>query len=184
MNPAPRKAPRLSMLVPVLLAGWTASGCVGGTAYYQHTFRLESPQIDPVHGFSSAPELPSMTQEQVLAALGKPERIDRLSADEERWIYKGGEFHWSGLALALVVVPVPLLVPTGHDHLVISWKGERALAVEWRHHVDSTALFGFVQQMCGISAGLTTDHSDSTHGDRTIPLPWWLAERCKAGTGS
>lgn len=68
---------------------------------------------------AATPPLPpiSVTREQLEEAWGKPDDID-VDGKVERWTYKS-ELRWNGLFALLVVVPVPLLIPTGHESMVV-----------------------------------------------------------------
>ena len=50
------------------------------------------------------------------ASWGEPDVVERLDEGRERWRYRTG-VRWHGIALLVVVVPVPLLIPTGRRHV-------------------------------------------------------------------
>ncbi len=105
-------------------------GCVGVVAVVRGSseFQLEQPalafQNPPSHPITRGP---AGTSERFLGAFGEPDEIIALGPDRERWRYRTGlRFH--GVGLLLIVVPLPLLVPTGvHDTYV---EIERGIVVQ------------------------------------------------------
>ncbi len=116
-----------------LLAGISAAllvgglfGCAGVAAVVRGSsdFRVDQPNL-PYQNLPSHP----ITSPAILAAFGEPDEIIVLGPDRERFRYRTGlRFH--GVALLLILVPLPLLVPTGvHDTFV---EIERGIVVQVR----------------------------------------------------
>jgi hypothetical protein len=61
--------------------------------------------------------------EHLIHALGEPDEVVSLGPGREQWRYRTG-LRLHGVALLLIVVPIPLLVPTGvHDTYVVTEQG-------------------------------------------------------------
>ncbi|WP_079436729.1 hypothetical protein [Zoogloea sp. LCSB751] len=56
----------------------------------------------------------------------------------ERWIYNK-DVAWTGVLLFAVIVPIPLLVPVGHDHLAIDFRNDVLVNIEARSQVSRLA---------------------------------------------
>jgi hypothetical protein len=81
-------------------------------------FQLEHPVLVSRNALSSRHRGPPPTVERFLTGFGEPDEILVLGVDRERWRYSTGiRFH--GLALLLVVIPIPLLAPTGIHHTYV-----------------------------------------------------------------
>jgi hypothetical protein len=90
------------------------SGCIGGTVLYTNSVDLPAPTL--VHGaVVSTGDKPGLAAADLKESWGPPAKIEHVSAHEERWIYNGPEKRWGGVILALVVLPLPLCVPVGHE---------------------------------------------------------------------
>ncbi len=113
---------RLIALALLVLGGASLSGCGGLVlvARGSGAFTVEDPYLQIL-----APPRPAAVHEGVrrrAATLrgfwGEPERVTPLGPGRERWRYATG-LRWHGVALLVVVLPVPLLVPTGRHHVEV-----------------------------------------------------------------
>ena len=116
--------PLLASIGAALLVGGLF-GCAGVVAVVRGStdFRVEQPTL-PSHQVLSTYHrgLPA-TAERALRAFGEPDEIIDLGRDRERWRYRIG-LRLHGVSLLLIVVPLPLLVPTGvHQAYVELEKG-------------------------------------------------------------
>jgi hypothetical protein len=100
--------------VSIALLLGSLSGCAGVVAIVRGSsdFQLEQPELSSHHRGIPA------RAEHLVGAFGEPNEIIALGPDRERWRYRTGlRFH--GVAVLLIVIPLPLLVPTGvHDTYV------------------------------------------------------------------
>ncbi len=122
--------PLLASISAALLVGGLF-GCAGVAAVVRGSsdFRVDQPNL-PYQSLPSHPITSSATtSERFLSAFGEPDEIIALGPDRERWRYRTGlRFH--GMGVLLIVVPLPLLVPTGvHDTYV---EIERGIVVQVR----------------------------------------------------
>ncbi len=102
----------------LLLGG--LSGCAGVVAIVHGSseFQLEQPALVSRNALSSHDRGLPPTVERFLTGFGEPDEIIALGTDREQWRYRTG-VRFRGVALLLIVIPVPLLVPTGvHDTYV------------------------------------------------------------------
>ena len=89
-------------------------GCAGVVAVVRggSDFRVEHPSLPSHNALSSYHRGVPATAERALLAFGEPDEIIDLGPGRERWRYRiGVRLH--GVSLLLIVVPLPLLVPTG-----------------------------------------------------------------------
>ncbi len=105
--------PLLASISAALLVGGLF-GCAGVVAVVRGSsdFRVEQPTLPSLGALSSYHRGVPATAEHVVRAFGEPDEIVELDPHRERWRYRVGlRFH--GVSLLLIVVPLPLLVPTG-----------------------------------------------------------------------
>ncbi len=167
-----------------LLAGISAAllvgglfGCAGVAAVVRGSsdFRVDQPNL-PYQNLPSHPiTSPATTSERFLSAFGEPDEIIALGPDRERWRYRTGlRFH--GVSLLLIVVPLPLLVPTGvHDTYV---EIERGIVVQVRgsHNADVArigCMIGPLAQMFG-GGGCVARLGTAPHTARIGSGELWL----------
>jgi hypothetical protein len=135
---APRSLRALTLSC-LLAVGFGASGCVGFVAVARGTapFAIAEPQLSTRTG-----QRPP-TAENLRRALGEPDRVVAAPGGE-RWHYREG-LRWHGVALLVLVVPVPLLLPTGFEEAIVTLESDRAVALEGRDNVTlgrAGCLFG------------------------------------------
>jgi hypothetical protein len=95
-------------------------GCAGIVAVARGSseFQLEQPAFASQHALSSYHRGLPATAERFLSAFGEPDEVIALGPRREQWRYRTG-LRLHGVALLLIVVPLPLLIPTGvHDTYV------------------------------------------------------------------
>ena len=109
------------------------SGCVGLVVHGNEQHRAENPILSlerarylGADGVSQT--FPVPTKAQVLAAWGRPDRIETSGTGAERWTYTTG-IRWNGL-VAFLGIPIPLLVPVGSDQLALEFAGDSVAALE------------------------------------------------------
>jgi hypothetical protein len=85
---------------------------------------------DPELSSSSGGSRPA-TQVNVRQLLGPPAAVREEAGDREIWTYRDG-LRWHGLALLLVVLPVPLLLPTGRNEAHVTFEAGRAVSLDGR----------------------------------------------------
>lgn len=96
----------------LLLGG--SLGCAGVVAVTRgaSAFQLEQPVFTSHRTVSSSHRGLPASAERFLRDFGEPDEVIAVGPGREQWRYRTGlRFH--GVALLLVVVPLPLLVPTG-----------------------------------------------------------------------
>jgi len=83
-----------------------------------------------------------VTKEQLQAAWGMPDEVQTVS-DGERWTYRT-RLRWNGLWGLILVVPVPLLAPTGREAMIVEFSGDTVQTVEARYQVSRELGCGLV----------------------------------------
>jgi hypothetical protein len=122
---------RHALLLKALLCLVGLQGCGLGALIYgdtartvDHPFLVEqsSSTSDRVRRIGQSPSPETLSAERLQLEWGLPGRIEQVSGDldTERWTYWMERLRWHGPLLIVVVVPVPLLVPFGHDYTVFT----------------------------------------------------------------
>lgn len=130
------------------------SGCVGALWSYGTSTTIERPAPEKDHHGS----LP-LNQERVAGTKsvfrqqwGAPDAIETTAAGAERWHYDRGR-DWCGLALFVVVVPVPLMLPVCKVAAEVTFDGENAISMQRDSVTGNGFLCGFLLNWSDASAG-------------------------------
>ena len=98
-------------------------------------FSLEKSPID-------AASSNSITQQQLKEAWGAPDKVE--SANQiERWTYEK-DWRWNGIWGIFIVIPVPLLIPTGHEKMTVEFSNNLVQSVEVNYQVGHILGCGLV----------------------------------------
>ena len=154
MNLLRRNAWPLLASVGLLFIPGALSGCAGVVAVVRGSseFQLEQPVLVSHNTLSSHHRGPPLTVERLLTGFGEPDEIIALGTDRERWRYRT-DVRFHGVGLLLIVIPIPLLVPTGiHDTYV---EIERGTVVRVRGSQNSN--LARIGCMIGALAALSGD---------------------------
>jgi len=89
---------------------------------------------------SSSPQ--QVSKEDVLKKWGEPSQKVK-DGDLERWVYIQDDLSWTGI-MPLLIIPIPLMIPTGHYRTSMTFSGDRLIDSE--SVTKATSAF-----FCGIS---------------------------------
>jgi hypothetical protein len=136
------------------------AGCVGVDVLHTHEFsergalpgksRATVVTQENVHLASGA----RPGKVELRKAWGDPDRIS-TSGDTERWIYHDG-LRWNGLVL-FAVLPVPLLIPVGHEYVAVDFQGDSLINVETKSQAEMGGACPMIEGPCAYIA----------------PCEWW-----------
>ncbi len=130
-----------SVLCVLLLA--IVQACIGGTTLYTATIHIPAPALE--YGRIHATETgPGLQVADLLNSWGPPTEIDHVSSVKARWTYIGPNLRWHGVIVALVIVPLPLCWPMGHER--VTFVIDDTLVAEAIVYVkdESTTWCGFI----------------------------------------
>jgi hypothetical protein len=104
--------------VLVALSACLVQGCVGLGIVTVGAGEIETANPEVVvypsrDVFLKSGYQPETTSDGLLATLGMPDSHKCDSQGREIWSYKEKEWGWSGLFAFVLIVPIPLMVPTG-----------------------------------------------------------------------
>ena len=152
----------------VLISFLFLTGCVGlavgsyGTFEYQkENFNLADKRLEQGNG-----DRKSYTKEEVISLWGKPDQVNANGGCEVLTYHDG--YTWSGVGAFILIVPVPLALPSGNDETKIYFKNNQSIRLT-SEYGEMTGMFGYMcgSNECGFKAGaVNTDKS------RTIPVTW------------
>jgi len=136
----PRRAAAAALLAAV------TCGCVGVTV--KHTNRTVWPAprlLVSTFGLlevSDGSEPPASAD--VEALWGRPDAIELGGPGEERWRYDSRELRWLGVIVYVVILPVPLILPVGHESVTLTVRDGRVVAAEVVQEDEAQARVGFI----------------------------------------
>ena len=145
--------PLLATASATLLVGGLF-GCAGVVAVVRGSsdYRVEQPTLLSLGALSSYHRGVPATAEQALRTFGEPDEIIELGPERERWRYRTGlRFH--GVALLLIVVPVPLLVPTGVHHAYVELEQSTVVQVHGSQNADLARIGCLIGPLARLSGG-------------------------------
>jgi hypothetical protein len=131
----PDRVPIRAVTAMAFAAASGLAGCGLGGLFYGDTSRtLERPFLVKPYERSSEPvrRITQATSDEVLSAQrlrldwGEPDTIEPLDGmpngqfNGERWSYRLDGLRWQGGLLILVVLPLPLLIPVGHESVIFT----------------------------------------------------------------
>lgn len=126
----------LSALTPLLTA------CVGAGVISSQTGTPKHAALAKSRGnivfLAPNASAPTVNKATVRQGWGEPDRIEPRG-ELERWIYNK-DVTWAGVLLFAVIVPIPLLVPVGHDHLAIDFRNDFLVNIEVKGQGSTHAL--------------------------------------------
>lgn len=152
-----------------ILASSVLSGCVGVAVGTYGTFESESESFKLTDkrnefGYGMADEV--ITKEHLMELWGAPNEIFSAGSCEVLTYYDG--YTWSGVGAFFVVVPVPLLVPSGRDENRFYFRNGEALGLV-REYGEVTGMFGF---MCGSNECRAAAGPVNTGKRRKVNVGW------------
>jgi len=68
---------------------------------------------------------PNTTKTEATEQWGRPDKTEHVDAIRERWFYFNG-LSWAGI-IPMLILPIPLVIPTGHDYVELLFEGENAV---------------------------------------------------------
>ena len=153
----------------IFISALLLSGCVGLAVGSYGTFenKREKFQLsDKRNKFKVYSEPTSYNKEQVLSLWGRPDEVKQTGACETL-IYHDG-YTWSGIGAYVIILPVPLVVPSGYDETRIYLKDGRTVAAVTEYG-ELTSMFGYTcgSNKCGFNLGKV--NQDKT---RKVDVTW------------
>jgi len=113
-------------LVLVILCSLLISGCAGVSTMPGSTLHVDGCS-DGVEGLS--PGKFNLTSSDIEKVHGKPDKI--ISTENgEQWYYPNG-LKWRGVVV-WIVVPIPLILPVGHDYHVVNFSNGLCTSEEFQ----------------------------------------------------
>jgi hypothetical protein len=99
-------------------------GCVGigVAAIGDYSNTVQDPAILRSKGefqISAKPDKEAFGSDLLLSYWGSPDNRDRIDGGREIWEYQFGKLRWHGVLVYILVVPVPFMIPFGHDYVTL-----------------------------------------------------------------
>ena len=158
----------MRILATIVIAS-LLNGCVGLAVGTYGTFEQELNSVsisDTRNQFGYESETNQISKKTLVSTWGKPDEVSRDGKCEVLTYYDG--YSWSGVGAILVFIPVPLLVPTGHDENRFYFINDLSVG-HISEYGDVTGMLGYScgSNECGASAGPV-----NTHKTRKAMVRW------------
>jgi hypothetical protein len=114
-------------LLLLILAGGLLAGC-GGNAFYGRRGSFDQFSLESKGHVQPVVTSTNLTEAKVKELWGQPDSTRTENNGMTVWRYRG-DVAVRGAFLVLCLVPVPLIVPTGHDYVDIYFKEGVAVKV-------------------------------------------------------
>jgi hypothetical protein len=140
MPTARRPAPLLALLTALL------PGCLGGTAYWRNHVHFEAPRLAPevVGTVVTNDAATPLDARALVEAWGAPDEKTVLTDRAERWVYVSDTHTWTGIMPVIVILPIPLMLPIGHESASFTLRDGIVTGVDLVTEHEATALVGLV----------------------------------------
>lgn len=117
------------------------TGCVGYIATDNQMKEFKQGEFSlGVRGFVIGHMAEEISQEKLIQAWGEPD-LKYREGGYEYWRYDKDKYIWSGV-VAVVIIPIPLMVPTGTDHAIFKVHDTNILSVSENRNFGKTVLCG------------------------------------------
>ncbi len=117
---------KLTALIALLIL----QGCVGIGIRGNVTSVIENPAIGEKGTLYLADSKSNrVTKESLRARWGEPDEISPIDRENQRWDYLFGH-RWNGLGVLAVIVPLPLFLPVGREHIYFYFQNDEATRSE------------------------------------------------------
>lgn len=116
--------------------------------------------------FERKEELPTLTKESLISKNGEPDKISIVGKCEVFTYYDG--YNWSGAGAFVLIVPLPVLLPTGNDESRYYFKNGKSVAVV-SEYGEVTGALGY---MCGSNECKGLAGRVNTDQTREIEVTW------------
>jgi hypothetical protein len=118
-------------VIAILVLCTLINGCVGvmamGTNKNNYGTNVRLIQF-PHKELMKANSPQKISKEDVLKQWGEPQKKVKEDGELERWIYENN-LAWRGIILG-IIVPIPLIIPTGHCNTSLIFKGDQLIESE------------------------------------------------------
>ncbi|WP_371189013.1 hypothetical protein [Thalassotalea maritima] len=152
----------------VLFSFLCLSGCVGLAVGTYGTFESQKDNFNLTdkrnqQGYG---ENTSYSKEHVISLWGTPDNITTKGSCDIFSYHDG--YNWSGVGAFVVVVPIPLVIPSGADETKIYFKNNQSVKLV-SEYGEITGMFGYMcgSNECGFKSGAV-----NTDKPRTVPVTW------------
>ncbi len=126
----------VAMLVSML------SGCVGVITLHNPTRTYTGEAVKPGgRGYCCSGSETFTRRDDVRAAWGEPDRTWREDG-RDFWYYRQPDLAWAAV-MPVLIVPLPLGIPTGHNFTTFAFEGERLVSAQAADREGLVALCGF-----------------------------------------
>lgn len=138
----------------VLISLLYLCGCVGLAVGSYGTFETaqENSYVSGKLKQQSANKDASYSKEQVISALGQPDKTSTNGSCDVLSYHDG--YNWAGVGAFVGIVPVPLVIPNGHNETKIYFKNNQSVQ-STSEYGEITWLLGYMcgSNECGFNAG-------------------------------
>ncbi|MDN3651668.1 hypothetical protein QWY77_02670 [Thalassotalea ponticola] len=144
------------------------SGCVGLAIGTFGTYELQKDSFGFIEGrlnLSQGEQIP-YSKEEVVSLWGQPDKTDTIG-NCEVFTYHDG-YSWSGVGAFVIIVPIPLLVPSGNSETKVYFKNNQSVKLI-SEYGEVTGLLGY---MCGSNECQFNAGPVNLEVPRTIPITW------------
>jgi len=137
----------------VIFLAQVITGCMGVSVGTFGTFEIKQENI-------------SLTKEQLISRNGVPDDISTTGNCEVLTYFDG--YSWSGIGAFVVIIPVPLLVPSGYDETRYYFINGKSVA-SVSEYGEITGALGF---MCGSNECEALAGPVNTDKTREVKVTW------------
>jgi len=117
---------------------------------------VNNPVIAKEKGYISGFSLKTdnyITEAELINYWGNPDEVTYNDKGQKQLLYKKSELRWSGVVAVVIVIPIPLLVPVGHDYFLFTVDNGNIYSVYMKTNYGDL-LFGCGPDGCRVGANI------------------------------
>lgn len=121
---------RIKAIIVVVTFWLQSCGGIGLFAIGNKSASISNPNISINRGLLREGIAGSnlITSKELLDNWGKPDKIEKVSINKENWTYNLN-LRWNGIFALILFIPIPLVVPVGHDYVAFNIEDDRIVSV-------------------------------------------------------
>ena len=130
---------KIVIFTTCIICIFLCGGCFGIVVQGDKSAIVNNPNISKDKGyignFSLKPNT-YVTEAELIKYWGSPDNVMYNDKGQKQLIYRRNELRWNGIFVLAVVVPIPLLIPVGHDYFLFTIENGNISSVYMKNDSD------------------------------------------------
>lgn len=140
------KSQQIIRLIVSAVVLFLLSGCAGVSVTGDKSAVVKNPNISQEKGYIGYTPLAEdiyITETELLKYWGNPDEVTYDDNGKKLLLYKRNEYRWNGITL-MVIIPIPLLIPVGHDYLSFTVEKDNITSVLMKNNTGESGFYCWI----------------------------------------